>query len=691
MRHGWSRSRAHRTAVAGVLGASATVVGVGFPHDDAQAATPFSATVLDAGGSGDCKAAGDLDGDGLVDGVIAGRAFTWFRSPTEANPTPPRIEVARATTEFSTDCELADVDGDGDLDLVVPDERQLRWYRNPRPTADVAGPWAPVAIGTTSTWTHDVEVADLDADGDVDVVARREGAVELWLQQSPASWSRRQVSSQGGEGTAVGDVDGDGDIDIVAGGRWLANPGPAAVSTGTWTSRAIDAIAGGPIPVSNLDWGSVAVADIDGDGRDDVVFGPIEAQGRKLAWYRPLDAGATTWEEHLIAPAPINAGLHGVAVGDVDGDGRADVVTGRMHTYAPSTLSVWTNPGPGGGAWTEQVLATTGMHNLALADFGGDGDLDIFGSNYIGTPPVRLYRNDRLRPPGSTTTAPATTTTVSSTTTTAAPTTTTAPPAPVDQLRVSADPRRSGSQPLAGSALAATGATYIFLTPVDSTLSRVEFWLDDPSMRSSPRQVETLLPYDLAGGSDSSATAVQLASIGAGTHTITARRTRGDGTKLVTSATFTVGGTTTTTPPPPPPTTRPPTTTTTRPPTTTTTAPPATTTTSPPAAGTLRVSSSANRSGSAALQGRSLPAGSRVAIFLEVSGSISSVEFHVDDPGRTKAPRTIERLPPWDLAGGSDTSATLFTVPAAGNHTITAVVRRTNGTVLVTTATYRAT
>ena len=55
-------------------------------------------------------------------------------------------------------------------------------------------------------------------------------------------------------------------------------------------------------------------------------------------------------------------------------------------------MSVWVNDG-GGATWREEVLGDGGLHNLRVGDVDGDGDLDVFGSNYVENPPVRLYRN----------------------------------------------------------------------------------------------------------------------------------------------------------------------------------------------------------------------------------------------------------------------------------------------------------
>ena len=361
----------------------------------------FTEHVVDADRAGDCKAVGDIDGDGRPEAIVGGASLVLYRFAPGGEPgAAPAGRIVlreRAEREFSTDCQLGDLDGDGDLDLVVPDERRLLWIVNPGPAADpFTTPWPDQLIGTTDTWTHDVLLADLDGDGTLDVITRRQGATDIWLHRSDA-WSRHRITDQGGEGTAVGDVDGDGDLDIVAGGTWYEHPDSDLATDPEWTDHQIEEIAEGDLPVPDLTWGSVAVADIDGDGRNDIVYGPMEDTGRKFAWYSPAEPDASSWTEHLITTDPIPAGIHSLQVADMDGDGRLDVVTARMHDHQPSTVSVWVNGGD--GTWAEHVLATTGLHNLRLADIDGDGDLDIFGANYVGTPPVRLYRNT-LRNPG---------------------------------------------------------------------------------------------------------------------------------------------------------------------------------------------------------------------------------------------------------------------------------------------------
>ena len=93
------------------------------------------------------------------------------------------------------DGEAADLDGDGDLDLILGG---VLWYENPRPEGDpAAGPWAAHRIGRHEA--HDVEVGDLDGDGDLDIATRNQSLfghrdgdrILLWRQETPDSWTRR--------------------------------------------------------------------------------------------------------------------------------------------------------------------------------------------------------------------------------------------------------------------------------------------------------------------------------------------------------------------------------------------------------------------------------------------------------------------------------------------------------------------
>lgn len=353
----------------------------------------------------DCKAVGDIDSDGFPDIIIAGNlrggSLIWYRYP---NWSKHLIDKG----QFAVDMQVGDVDGDEDMDVIVSEAyeapskgKALLWYENPLPKGDpTSDPWKRHVISSNAPvdhYIHDVEVGDINGDGKLDVLVRH-GKTVLYLQNSPDSWREKIVDFGSGagdeEGMALADIDRDGHLDIVLNGYWLK--GPADPVRDNWTKHIIDP--GWPHKAK------VAVADINGDGRPDVVLAPAEQHGR-LSWYEaPEDPINGKWIEHVIDDDVDY--VHGLGVADMDLDGNVDVVISEMHRsgYQPDRPSrqrvcIYLNLGKG-FKWERQIIATTGSHNLRLADIDNDGDIDIIGANWGGPyHPVELWRN-YLNPKG---------------------------------------------------------------------------------------------------------------------------------------------------------------------------------------------------------------------------------------------------------------------------------------------------
>ena len=302
-----------------------------------------------------------------------GSRLVWYRAPGWA-----RSEIA-AGHNFTTDMQAADVDGDGDTDLVTPhyDEGAVVWYRNP---ARGGGGWTPVEIGRPGT-AHDVEVGDVDGDRRLDVVTRgHAGPTTLFRQSDPGSWQAVTISAApSSEGTALGDLDRDGRLDIAQNGYWLA--APADVTAGhAWTRHTF-------APGWDEGFVAVIVADLDRDGRLDVVLARSESEGR-MAWYEaPPDPRSGGWVEHRIDD-DVDF-VHTFEVADMDGDGDDDVVFAEMQQSSRRRVGIFRNDG-GGRAWSYVALSGGGSHNVRVADIGMDGDLDVVGANWQGGP-VELW------------------------------------------------------------------------------------------------------------------------------------------------------------------------------------------------------------------------------------------------------------------------------------------------------------
>ncbi len=378
------RRRVGRRSVVWLCLCLAALVSLGVSRIAGAQALSFEHVVIDANNplNPHCKALGDIDGDGLIDAIVASskaEGMFWYEYPSWNKHT------VRATGTWTTDMQVGDVDGDGDLDIVIPEDGALRWYENPRPSGNPrTATWADHRIGTDGGRNHDVEVGDIDGDGDLDVVSRKKatGGTYFWRQQTPTSWTQITISTGLGEGTALGDIDGDGDLDVAQNGYWIEQVSPTQ-----WTERNFA-----------TNWpedARVLVVDLNQDGKQDIVLTTSESANGRFSWFSASNPKSGPWTEHVVDPTA--SYLHSVRAADMDGDGDLDLVTAEMHQSTnPDEVSVYLNNG-NALSWTQQVLATTGSHNLQVGDIGSDGDMDLFGANWNDNAPnsavVEMWEN----------------------------------------------------------------------------------------------------------------------------------------------------------------------------------------------------------------------------------------------------------------------------------------------------------
>jgi hypothetical protein len=350
-------------------------------------------------------AVGDLDGDGHVDAVVGSRSPSSVRVFLSPGP-GGGVWTARTVTtavDDPLDVQVADINGDGDLDLLSAsvNDHKIAWYENIRGDGLT---WKQRVITTSATGTRALFPADLDGDGDVDIAAGHFlGGETVWYENAAGDgrdWILHVVSThcRNPDKFVVADFDSDGDLDMItscrhpAGVYWLENANGLATA---WVVHTV---------TRNILWPrAVAVGDADGDGDLDVVSG--SRNDDMVAWYENDGASPPGFTMHVLADNPVGYGLPGscdpcapecgladgandVHLVDLDFDGDLDLVASATHA---DRIFWYENNAPGGPQWTLRNLANPGNpRELALADVDRDGDLDVFYVNRLEARPGPL-------------------------------------------------------------------------------------------------------------------------------------------------------------------------------------------------------------------------------------------------------------------------------------------------------------
>jgi hypothetical protein len=338
----------------------------------------------------------DADGDGDLDLLIAKEIQP---NVLLLNDGTGRLTVAPAGTLpggswDSEDVAVADFDRDGDLDAAIAaeEDRMSELYLNDGHGVFTAANDRLPARGVAQS----VIAADVDADGDADLLFGNHGQNFLFINNGVGRFTdgtrqRLPAVSDLTQDLEAGDVDGDGDLDLVVGNvddnRLLLNDGRGFFA---------DAPERLPLRAAIEETREADLADVDGDGDLDLYFANLsfvagaDPQDRLLindgrGWFTDETAARIGKESRYTLDAEFT---------DVDRDGDLDLVTANLNDSKPYRVSL--NDGTGVFKDATTSVFPSGLNGQGIdaevADFNGDGRLDIYFSSYIGTDRMVLAR-----------------------------------------------------------------------------------------------------------------------------------------------------------------------------------------------------------------------------------------------------------------------------------------------------------
>ena len=323
----------------------------------------------------------DVDNDGIMD-IVAG--FVWFQGPHwTPHPFFPREEGVYIE---GTPKAARDISGNGFVDFigsraVTYHDRELVWFENPGPQE--TGAWRKHLITRDIMYLESLLIVDIDGDGRDEMVTVDDGdgkgirIYEIPDDPTQPDWPWRPVVSEARHGLGIGDLNGDGQLEIVSDFKWYERTG-----SGEWTEHDLP----GPPPENRGRYTMQSlVYDVDGDGNNDIIFTCAHNYG--AFWLESSGGRSPSFTLHEILPGEMPSQLHGVAYGDIDGDGDIDLFLGKSQ-YRHR------DPGeqdPLDVFWIELVRSEEGVswvkHELAndlvmgfqpcIADIDGDGQAEL--------------------------------------------------------------------------------------------------------------------------------------------------------------------------------------------------------------------------------------------------------------------------------------------------------------------------
>lgn len=333
------------------------------------------AATVSLGYAAEDLALADLDGDGILDLVTVGHSQLctnlglgtggFGAARTLAFPAPLRfLAVGDLNGDFAPEVLTLDDNWNGSYPPGV-----VRTFLN-----DGHGGLTASASASVGPFPVQIVLADLDGSGHPDLVTANHMGNSVSLLRGAGDGTFSSFSADPRptfecNSVAVADLDGDGKLDIIpAGGPALRGDGAGGFTADYDFS---------PTSYLSFPW-SVAVGDLDGDGHPDIVVGG-DGTDHLVVWW-----GDGTTHPQVAMPLMVGYYPREVRIVDVNGDGRPDLIVTRTHNGGIGTIAVEVLLGLGGRTFTDPVVlldygsAWGGWAGkVAVGDLNGDGRVDL--------------------------------------------------------------------------------------------------------------------------------------------------------------------------------------------------------------------------------------------------------------------------------------------------------------------------